>query len=97
MLVDIDNSFTKGTVSFDTNKIGFAENMAIASAFCNATLFGNNSPKTSVIYESINVTTTKAICSLYGIPIPLSTSAKLPDNPVAAEALEKNPARVIPT
>ena len=84
-------------VTFDTNKIGLTENIAIASAFCKAILFGNNSPKTKVIYDSITVTTTKAISLLYGIPILFNNSPKVPDNPVAADALEKNPARVIPT
>ena len=95
--VDNDKNFIKGNVTFDTNKIGLTENIAITSAFCKAILFGNNSPKTKVIYDSITVTTTKAISLLYGIPMLFNNSPKVPDNPVAADALEKNPARVIPT
>src|SRR5699024_4622353 len=69
--------------------------MAIFSGICNATCFGNNSPNTKVIYDKINVTTTIATVTAPGNVG--SKAENLSGNGVAAEGMDKNPAKIIAT
>ena len=72
--------------------IGLAKVIATFSGANNAILFGNNSPNTNVKYDKIKVIITNETPS--GIPM---LWAMISDRLDAAVALEKNPAKVIPT
>ena len=93
-------NFTNGAVTTDMVFIIPIDANAIFSQFFIASLFGTNSPKIKVKYESIIVINiidilfhaAKPICGILSFNIGANSLA----NVSAAKALDKNPARVIP-
>ena len=95
--VDTDKSFTNGFATTLQTATGRAANSATASDFCKAIRFGTSSPSTKVKYDKIKVMITTAISVPHGMPKRSKKRPNSSDIPVAADALEKNPANVMAT
>ena len=99
MFVDIVKNFTNGAAIIDNILIKPTAIFAILFEYFIANLFGTSSPNTNEKYESINVTI--IIDTLFQNVIPSgnhlsNTGANFVANASDANALDKNPASVIP-